>query len=193
MKNSKPILILFAIMALSCVAEPINCGMLRSQLTAAEASIPTDTLRVAVLGEPMNFADFSGRHPSYRAFAVTVSNNWCVALSNFCAIATNETERLLLIGVGQQFDEDFYIDYMGTLSDLRTNNVITAEELQWAASPIRAYLLTCILRRYSEPKVIQLVNKYRVSRPHLTDYWNDILSGAAYTNYLEEVEMGLWQ
>ena len=145
-----------------------------------------------MLKDAMNFEGVSDV-PTYAGFAASVSNCWREMLENFEVIATNNLERLLVLGVGKQYSEDFYIDYMGVLSDMRTNSIITAKELAWAQASTRYDLMSCLIRRYKEPKVIELVNKYKTSMPASSNRWNDILSGVAYTNYLEEVEAGLWQ
>ena len=194
MRTSK-LLLMLCVAAMATNAEPNECvsDALREQLRLAKTDIPADILRPAVLGEPMNFVGFAERYRSYGEFSIAVSNCWREALSNFASIATNAVDRLLLLGVGEQFEEDFYIDYMNVVSELKTNGVITASELKWIAWSPRSDLLTCIRRRYREPKVMMLVDKYKVSMQQHTNYWNDVLSGAAYTNYLEEVEAGLWQ
>lgn len=194
MRTSK-LLLIVCVAAMAAQAES-NAGrveMLREQLHLAKTDIPTDILRPAVLGESMNFIGFSEKYDSYGEFARSVSNCWREALSNFGLIATNAVDRFLLLGVGEQFDEDFYIDYMDGVVDLNTNGIVTASELNWIAWPPRPDLLTCIRRRYRESKVMTLVDKYKIAMPQKTNYWNDVLSGAAYTNYLEEVEAGLWQ
>ena len=142
--------------------------------------------------EAMNFEWFR-TNTVYRSLSSVISNDWEEVLASLPTIATNNLERLLVLGVGKQYDEDFYIDYMGVLSDMKTNNLITAKEFAWARASTRYDLMSCLMRRYQEPKVIGLVNKYKISIPAQTNRWNGILSGAAYTNYLEEVEIGLWQ
>lgn len=194
MKTSKLLLIALAVaLATKVESSESRVDSLREQLRLAKTDIPADILRPAVLGEPMNFVGFSEKYDSYAAFSHSVSNCWREALENFEVIATNTVDRFLLLGVGEQFGEDFYIDYMNGVADLNTNGVITVSELNWIAWPPQPNLLTCIRRRYREPKVIMLVDKYKISMPQKTNYWNDILSGAAYTNYLEEVAAGLWQ
>ena len=183
-----------AAIVLAATATETNIAeSVRAQLQAAKSDIPAESLRVAVIGEALNFADFGSKYLSYRTFASYVSNDWQNVLGNFGVIATNTVDRLLILGVAEQYDEDFYIDCMGMLSDMATNGVISAMELQWVGWSYRPELRSCLCRRYQEPKVIELVNKYKVSMPQHVNHWNDILSGVAYTNYLEEAEIGLWQ
>ena len=131
--------------------------------------------------------------PDYRAFASVVSNDWTLALEHLNELATNNLERLLILGVGKTYDEDFYIEYMSVLASMTTNNLLLAKEFSWARASTRFDLQSCLFRRHQEPKVIELIDKYKAVQPGRTNYWNRVLSGEAYTNYLEEVESGLWQ
>ncbi|MBR1871288.1 MAG: hypothetical protein IJ802_05625, partial [Kiritimatiellae bacterium] len=114
-------------------------------------------------------------------------------LANIGTVATNNLERQLILGVGLQYGEDFYIDFCMELCDAHTIGAITPQEMERAMTPKRHDLNSCLIRRYQEPKVVELVNKLKIAMPQQESRWNDILSGAAYTNYLEKVAMWLWQ
>lgn len=145
-----------------------------------------------VINDAMNF-ECLNKTVVYASLADAISNDWREVLGHFSEVATNNLERLFVLGVGKQYGEDFYIDYMDALSDMATNNLITAKELEWAKATTRYDLMSCLYRHYQDPRVITLVNKYKVALPLQTNHWNDILSGVAYTNYLEEAAAGLWQ
>lgn len=162
----------------------------RTLLDNAYVNIPPQYMESGVLQECI---DELYKVPSYAVFANAVTNDWREILANLNEVATNEVERLLIIGVGLHYDEDFYLDFSSVLCDMHTNGVITAEELLFGRASHRYDLNSCMIRRYQEPKVIELVNKYKTANPQQADYWDGVLSGAAYTNYLEEVEAGLWQ
>ena len=164
----------------------------RQELDKVDSLCASNRWDYWMMDEAMNFEWFC-TNTVYRAFSTVVSNDWAEVLALLPNVATNDLERLFVLGVGKQYDEDFYVDYMGVLSDMKTNSLITAKEFNWARASTRYDLMSCLIRRYQEPKVIGLVNKYKISLPAHTNLWNSILSGAAYTNYLEEVEIGLWQ
>ena len=149
-----------------------------------------DWMDYFTLSESLNF-DLYLRRPSYQTFACTISNNWQDALSSFLSIGTNETKRLAVLGVGKSFDDNFYIAYCNALADLQQRGFITIQELRWSLASSFTNLDTCLIRRYQEPQVTNLVVKLKEIFPN-NSQWEDVLSGASYTNYLEEVEAGLW-
>lgn len=128
---------------------------------------------------------------SYRALASTVSNNWRNVLANLSLCATNQFERLLVLGVRDRFGADFYMDFMDELVTMKTNGLITAKEFSWARSTEDPELERYLDRRYRTPEVRALVERFKVAEP-MNDAWDDILSGVAYTNYLDEVAAGMW-
>ena len=142
--------------------------------------------------EALNFELGLRKTQRYQDFAAALSNDWRFAVRNIGQIATNQTERCCLLGVGKQFDEDVYIELLGELSDLRTNDVISVREFLWAEAVTRIDLQTCLRRRYREARVVELIGKLRVSLPDMNNLWDKILSGQAYTNYLDEVAAGCW-
>lgn len=140
--------------------------------------------------ESINFDQFMRCAP-YQEFARAISNNWQSVLTSFSAVGTNEAERIALVGVGKSFGEDFYIAYGITLANLYQEHIVTSNELEWYIASRLISLDTCLIRRYQEPQVTNFVSKLKVAFPARST-WDRILSGAAYTNYLEEVEAGLW-
>lgn len=140
--------------------------------------------------ESINFDQFMRCAP-YQEFARVISNNWQSVLTSFLAVGTNEAERIALVGVGKSFGEDFYIAYGITLANLYQEHIVTSNELEWYIASRLISLDTCLIRRYQEPQITNFVSKLKVAFPARST-WDRILSGAAYTNYLEEVEAGLW-
>lgn len=167
-------------------------GQVRCCLDGVNAICSSNRWNYHVMKDAMNFECLS-KTPAYNTLACSVSNDWRTVLQKLDSVATNDLERLLVIGVCKYFDEDFYISYLGVLSEMSTNNQISCSELSWAQSSTRYDLMSCLYRRYDEPATIDLVNKLIIAQPARTNRWNKILSGEAYTNYLEEVEAGLWQ
>ena len=192
MNNRMVVVVVGMLLSAGCLAFGEAPDLVRQTLNEVGSLCVSNGWDYWTLEEPMNFEGLGENH-SYRSFSDAVSNNWESTLSSLSVVATNNLERLLVLGVGKQYDEDFYVGYMEVLSDMRTNSMISAKEFTWARASTRHDLMSCLIRRYQEPKVRALLNKYKISIPAQTNRWDDILSGAAYTNYLEEVEAGLWQ
>ena len=187
------ILTVYALCSVTANAETTNCiAEIRREVGAVNALCLSNKWDYWTIEEALNFEWFR-TNAEYRSFANAISCNWQSVLQCLDAVATNGMERLLVLGVGKQYGEDFYMDYIGELSDMRTNSLITANEFEWARASTRYELMSCLIRRYREPKVMGLLEKLKVSIPQNTDEWNKIISGEAYTNYLEEVSAGLWQ
>ena len=195
MKSSKRAVKLSVVAMLGVVArlawaDANVASTIRAQFDNVYANMPS---RYLIYGVAEENIDELYREPAYASFADAVTNNWREVLANLGQVATNNLERLLIIGVGLHYDEDFYLDYCSVLCDMHTNGVITADELLNGQASHRYDLNSCLIRRYQEPKVIELIDKCKAAMPDQTNYWDNVLSGAAYTNYLEEVEAGLWQ
>jgi hypothetical protein len=181
------LVILFSLDVMSSTG--IICQV-HQKLITAKSGIPNDYLDKHVLDEVLNFEGFR-KYQSYFQFSNYVSNDFRNIISKFSHVATNEVDRFLLLGVGKQFDEDFYIDFLTELCVLQTNNIITARELDWASASTRYDLDSCLIRRYKEPKVISLVNSMKKIFPQQR-FWDKVLSGERYTNYLHEAAAGQW-
>ena len=175
-----------------CATDTNEISHIRAALDVLDSVCATNKWGYWMVEEAMNF-EWIKDVPDYRAFASVVSNDWTLALEHLSELATNDLERLLILGVGKTYDEDSYLDYMGALASMTTNHLIAVKEFSWARASTRFDLQSCLFRRYQEPKVIELIDKYKAAQPSRTNYWDNVLSGAAYTNYLEEVEAGLWQ
>ncbi len=176
----------------TCTTATNDVRHIRAALDSLDYVCATNQWNYRLVEEAMNFERIK-ESPDYRAFASVVSNDWTLALEHLDELATNDLERLLILGVGKTYDEDFYIEHMGALASMVTNNLVLAEEFSWARASTRFDLQSCLIRRYQEPKVIALIDKYKAVQPDRTNYWDSVLSGVAYTNYLEEVKAGLWQ
>ena len=104
-------------------------------------------------------------------------------------IATNDSERLLILGVGTHYTEDFYLGFVDVLCDMRTNNAITVRELHDAMASHRADIDSCLARRYQETNVVALLNKLKIADGDSAG-WDYYLSGMAYTNYIDMAGSG---
>lgn len=137
----------------------------------------------------------SGVSPNkeYMSFAQMVSNDYKNVFANVNSIATNQAERLLVFGVGWQFDEEFYIDCLEELADLGLKGEVTASEVEWYRYLSFNSKYTNILRvRYKEHRIIELVKKLMQVEPEKKKYYEKILTGESYEEYLEEMKARLW-
>lgn len=137
----------------------------------------------------------SGISPNkeYMNFAQMVSNDYKNVFANVNSIATNQAERLLVFGVGWQFDEEFYIACLEELADLGLKGEVTASEVKWYRYLNFNSRYTNILRvRYKEPRIIELVKKLMQIEPKAKKYYEKILTGESYQEYLQEMKARLW-
>jgi len=149
-------------------------------------------IRRDLVGMYFNYGIRCATNSEYRALAVAVSNEWQSVLGNLSRCATNQLERLLVLGVRDQFDEDFFYDYVeGVFGQWQAGRVSTAE-LQWIRHSDKPGFDHLFERRYNVERARRLVAKFQESEPN-NMHWQKVLSGEAYTNYLEEVAAGLWK
>lgn len=160
----------------------------RAGIAQVIEELPVRRRHVGVL---WNYDIVFATNSSYCALAAMVSNNWRVVLENLDRCATNQYERLLLLGTRDRFGADYYMDFMDALVDIRTNGQITAEEFSWTESTEVAGLERLLERDYCLPRVRALVGRFKIAEPN-NSYWDEVLSGVAYSNYLGEVEAGVW-
>ena len=161
---------------------------IKADLNEYDTGLSPRRRRWSVLSEPLNFSSQS-TNATYRRFAASVSNEWRQVLLNLPLVATNNSQRLYVFGVAKQYDEDFFIDFINEMAQMRTNSMVTAFELEWTYANTRTDLGTCMIRRYQEPKIIQTVNLLKLAMP-ISNYWDEVLSGVAYSNYLDRVSAG---
>ena len=160
----------------------------RAAIVSLEEQLTRDQKNV---GEILDCGISFSTKVEYTALSRSVSNNWQHVLANLGNCTTSQLERLIVLSVRDKFGADFYLEFVNRLVDLKTNSVLSAEELDWAIHTEVPELETYFERKYRVPKVRALAVRLRSVGGH-QDYWNRVLSGAAYTNYLGEVEAGLW-
>ena len=156
-------------------------GSLERCLSRAQKNVPV------ILDCGISFAT----NGEYEVLTRCVSNDWQNVLGNLDRCASNQFQRLVVLSVRDRFGADFYIDFIGKLVDLRTNGVLSAEELDWAMYTTDPELENYFERKYRNQRVRALAVRIRAVSNH-TNYWDRVLSGLAYTNYIDEVETGLW-
>ena len=129
----------------------------------------------------------------YMSFAQMVSNDYKNVFANVNEIATNNAERLLVFAVGWQFDEEFYLLCLEELADLGLKGKVTAFEIKWYRCLNHDSKYTNMLRvRYKEPRIIELVKKLMQVEPKAKKYYEKILTGESYQEYLQEMKARLW-
>lgn len=180
---------------LAAVVMALPVGLLADSLQATRQLIsrvisllPEDDRDVdGILDSGISFAT----NAEYRSLAVVVSNDWRNVLANINLCATNQLERLLVFGVRDQFDVGFYLDFLDAAVSMKTNSVISSRELDWVRGTNHPEMERYLVRHYLDQRVREVVLHLQDAEPSRL-LWGRILSGEAYTNYLDQVEAGMW-
>ena len=159
-----------------------DTGMLefRGAITTLWQNVENKHRRWGVISEPLTF-DRMRSGDAYQNFATVVSNDWSYIVSHLNVLATNEWERLVTLGVGKSFDEDFYIAASTDGVDLKSQGALSSTELVFMLVSSRTNIASCIARRFQDPAVTNLVTKLRIEFPD-DEYWNSVLTGGEYSN-----------
>lgn len=157
----------------------------RNALDQTFAAAPRMLRKPGVLEENPASFDALSQFPCYQNFACLVSNQWEYAVTHLSALATNQWERLVTIGVGKTYDEDFYLSACTRLADLEQAGSITRKELLFMLSSSRTNIDMCVVSRYREPAVTNLVEKLRRVIPD-DAYWDSVLSGEVYLDRISK-------
>ena len=129
----------------------------------------------------------------YVLLSTLVSNDYKNVFANVGAVATNDVERLLVFGAGWQFGEAFYLDCLDELVDLGMRGKVSTNEIYWyRTGSWQSKLINCLRVRYKEPRITNIIHKLMRLEPNRKAYYEQILSGESYTNYLHEMEARLW-
>jgi len=188
MKNVGWTMVLCVLTCLTCSADALTSSV-RSALDAYTNSVRRTAVRVETIRN-VGVANIQGE--AYRALCCMISNDVEAIFRQMPEITTNAAERLVLMSTALQGDENGYLDAYVVLADLAVSNQVSGAELEWFGSPERTDLSNCIRCRYRESRVTNLVCKITQVTGN-TNWCNSVISGASYTNYLEEVAAGLWQ
>lgn len=178
------------LMSLVCCAS-CNADIISDTRGAIDQVTSRLDARRNLVGQYLDYGIDCASNVEYLALATIVSNNYQAVLRNFRQCATNQLERLLVLGVRNRFGAAFYMDFMDELVTLKTNGVISAQEFSWALYTEDVELEKYLERKYKQPRVRNLVGRIKVAEP-MNAYWDKVLSGVAYTNYLDQVRAGLW-
>ena len=169
----------FVGMSLASVAE-ISTGEFRNAIFALRQNVSGKDCRWGAISEPLSF-DRMSSEAAYQSFAVAVSNDWHSIVSHLDDYATNQWERLVTIGVGKTFDENFYISACTHGVMLKSQGALAMNELEFLLVSSRTNINTCVVRRFRDPMVTNLIARLRLEFPD-DGYWDSVLSGAIWTN-----------
>jgi len=183
------VLVMFCVFSCAaCHADTLTSAV-RQALDNYTNSVRRTLVRVETI---RNVGVANTRGEAYRALCGAVSNDVAATFRRLPEITTDAAERLVLMSTAWQCDENGYLDAYVVLADLAVSNQVSGAELEWFGSPERNDLSNCIRCRYREPRVTNLVRKI-TQVTGKTNWCNAVISGASYTNYLEEVSAGLWR
>ena len=131
------------------------------------------------------------RHPSYQALASLVSNDWQNIVGNVGNIATNQTERYLLLATGFQYGWDFHLPFFTKVADECLVGNISSNEVAWfEAYSTKPGLVEQLYYRNSEPAVTNLLHKL-IQIDGNTNVWMSIMATNAQERVQEYIDAGI--
>ncbi|MBQ3749598.1 MAG: hypothetical protein II863_19475 [Kiritimatiellae bacterium] len=131
------------------------------------------------------------RHPAYQSLAAMVSNDWQNVIESIGTIATNQTERCLLLGVGFQYGWDFHLPFFTKVADECLAGNISSNEVSWfEAYSTKPGLVDQLYYRNTEPAVTNLLHKM-VQITGATNVWMSIMSTNAHQKVQEYIDAGV--
>lgn len=162
----------------------------RNAMDALESSIPPRHL------EPESVMEIGGMYfqntSQFRSFASEVSNDWYNVLTHIDDIATNQTERCFILGVGWQYGWEFHLPFFNKLADECLEGNVSLQELCWyEAFSGRRGIKENFYRLYYEPAVSNLIIKL-ISITGETNSYENILSGAESAFVDEYIQHGVF-
>lgn len=162
---------------------------IREAIDMVVTNVNRKTLRVFTAGE------IGGqgicRHPSYQALASLVSNDWQNIVGNVGNIATNQTERYLLLATGFQYGWDFHLPFFTKVADECLAGNISSNEVSWfEAYSTKPGLVEQLYYRNTEPAVTNLLHKL-IQIDGNTNVWMSIMSTNAQEQVQEYIDAGI--
>lgn len=162
---------------------------LRQAMSNVVVSVDQDDLFSFTIGEIGGTAIC--KHPSYQSLAAMVSNDWQYVIGNISAVATNQTERNLLLGVGFQYGWDFHLPFFTKIADDCLAGNISSNEVVWfEAYSARPGLVDQLYYRNTEPAVTNLLHKM-VQITCNTNHWMSIMAPNAHEKVQSYIEQGV--
>lgn len=162
---------------------------LRQAMSNVVVSVDKDNLLTFTIGEIGGQGICS--HPSYQVLAAMVSNDWQNVIGNIGTIATNQTERCLLLGVGFQYGWDFHLPFFTKVADECLSGNISSNEVAWfEAYSTKPGLVEQLYYRNTEPAVTNLLHKM-VQITCNTNHWMSIMEPDAHQKVRGYIEQGV--
>lgn len=173
----------FGLVVKATESERVAIDLVRNDVVAVANNIPQRRA-----GTDRYMREFGFQHwrtPEHANLATVVSNNYDVVISNFCACATNDLERMVLMSAGWAYDDDYYLRWYSDIIDLAVVGVLSRDEVRWynegSGNEMRMNLLAL---RYDFPGISNVVLKLQGLSGN-TNYGQKILNGEAKRLYLE--------
>ena len=183
-KSALAICVVFA--TLSSIAD---FAELREAIDVVVTNVKRKSLRVFTDGEIGG--QHICRHPSYQALASLVSNDWQNIVGNVGNIATNQTERYLLLATGFQYGWDFHLPFFTKVADECLVGNISSNEVAWfEAYSTKPGLVEQLYYRNSEPAVTNLLHKLTQIDGN-TNVWMSIMATNAQERVQEYIDAGI--
>ena len=183
-KSALAICVVFA--TLSSIAD---FAELREAIDVVVTNVKRKSLRVFTDGEIGG--QHICRHPSYQALASLVSNDWQNIVGNVGNIATNQTERYLLLATGFQYGWDFHLPFFTKVADECLVGNISSNEVAWfEAYSTKPGLVEQLYYRNTEPAVTNLLHKL-IQIDGNTNVWMSIMATNAQERVQEYIDAGI--
>lgn len=187
------ILVLLAALALPMIVKSSDDGLNRVR-EALSALINEkhwdDSYYHTIINYDIDYRDV--KTENYRNLVSAVSSNNKDVLANLDSCATNRLERILVLSVRDKVDIDFYLEFVDCLASMAENGRSSLKELHWTIFPIGTVYEKHLVRSYRDQRTRRLIEKLQRIGALDKAYCDDILSGKAYREYVNEVSAGLW-
>lgn len=175
--------------SMMCLSVMADILALREALSNVVASVDRDDLFTFNIGEIGG--QHICRHPSYQALASLVSNDWQNIVGNVGNIATNQTERYLLLATGFQYGWDFHLPFFAKVADECLAGNISTNEVSWfEAYSTKPGLVEQLYYRNTEPAVTNLLHKL-IQIDGNTNVWMSIMATNAQERVQEYIDAGI--
>ena len=173
----------------SAVLHGASGEQLRAAITNVVACVDQDDLYTFTIGEIGG--QHICRHPTYQSLAALVSNDWQNVIENIATIATNQTERCLLLGTGFQYGWDFHLPFFTKVADECLAGNLSSNEVSWFETySTKPGLVDQLYYRNTEPAVTNLLYKM-VQITGATNVWMSIMSTNAHQKVQEYIDAGI--
>ena len=182
-------LIVVGLVCVTCSSSALfEVPALRNAMSNVVASVDKDDLSTYTIGE------IGGQgicqHPTYQSLAALVSNDWQNVIGNLGMIATNQTERYLLLGVGFQYGWVFYLPFFTKVTDECLAGNISTNEVEWfEAYSTKPGLVEQLYYRNAEPAVTNLLHKM-IQITGDTNHWMSIMAPDAHQKVQKRIDAG---